>query len=688
VGRALNAAVAAVAVLALTVAGAGTGEAATPGAASPSPAETSRIALDDGLALTPPMGFNNWNSTGCAIDEKMIRDMADFFVSSGLKKAGYQYVNVDDCWAAPERDPVTGRLAAHPDRFPSGIKALADYVHGKGLKFGIYTSAGTQTCARTMPGALDHEDIDAQTFADWGVDYLKYDNCNNQNRPAIERYTKMRDALKKTGRPIVLSICEWGQNKPWEWGKDVGHLWRTTGDISDGWVSMLNIFKLNAPLAPYAGPGHWNDPDMLEVGNGGMTDAEYRSHMSLWSMMAAPLLIGTDLRKATSATMEILLNEDVVAVDQDSLGVQGRALRNDDGHWVMVKPLAGGDVAVALFNETDSAAVFGATAAELGLPKRPAYVLRDLWRHTDAETAGTITATVPAHGTVLYRVKAGDDWWRTPPATDFGLILGSPAPGIPGTITPPGRAFTAKISTTNLGRVPLVLPRLKLATAPGWSVRPLGPTVRAALGTGESWSAEWRVTPPASAPPGTASLEAVLTFASPGQGKVSRKVGETLTVPAPVPAGTSDLGDLAWAWASNGYGPIEHNMANGGGKAGDGMPLTINGTVYPKGLGTHAPVQIVYYLAGRCTSLTTDVGIDDERDPRPLPGQGTITAEVWSDGAKRADTGLRTWQDPATTLTADLTGAGFLRLVGTTGGDTNSYDRIDWAAPVLTCQST
>src|SRR5689334_6207234 len=297
-------------------------------------------ALENGLARTPPMGFNNWNATGCAIDEKLILDTADYFVSSGLKDAGYRYVNIDDCWAAPERDPVTGRLTAHPQRFPSGIKYIADYVHARGLKLGIYTSAGTQTCAKTMPGGLDHEEIDAQTFADWGVDYLKYDNCNNQGVDAKLRYTRMRDALLKTGRPIVFSLCEWGQNKPWEWAKDVGHLWRTTGDISDNWNSMVSIAKRNMELADYAGPGHWNDPDMLEVGNGGMTDLEYRSHFSLWSIMAAPLLIGADLRKVTPQTFEILENREVIAVNQDKLGVQGKVIRNQGGNHVLVKPLS------------------------------------------------------------------------------------------------------------------------------------------------------------------------------------------------------------------------------------------------------------------------------------------------------------------------------------------------------------
>src|SRR4051794_21082321 len=265
-------------------------------------------ALDDRQALTPPMGFNNWNATGCGSDfnEGLVKATADFFVSSGLKDAGYRYVNLDDCWALPQRD-AGGKLVPDPARFPNGIEAVADYVHSKGLKLGIYTSAGTKTCnSKGFPGGLGHEASDARQFADWGVDYLKYDNCNNQGVDGVQRYTAMRDALKATGRPIVFSICEWGQNKPWLWAKDVGHLWRTTGDISDRYASMLNIVHQNMVLADYAGPGHWNDPDMREVGNGGMTDTEYRSHFSLWAVMAAPLLIGSDPRKATPGTLSIL----------------------------------------------------------------------------------------------------------------------------------------------------------------------------------------------------------------------------------------------------------------------------------------------------------------------------------------------------------------------------------------------
>jgi alpha-galactosidase len=269
-----------------------------PALVHPAPA----LALNNGLARTPPMGFNNWNTTHCSstFNETLIRGIADKFVAAGLRDVGYNYVNIDDCWMQPARDS-SGNLVTNSTRFPSGIRALADYVHARGLKFGIYTSAGTLTCAG-FAGTLGHEQQDANLFASFGVDYLKYDNCNNQGVPAQQRYTTMRNALAATGRPITYSIVEWGQNAPWNWAAPVGNLWRTTGDISDNWTSMINIAHSSATHASAAGPGGWNDPDMLEVGNGGMTDAEYRTHFSLWAVMAAPLLIGSDIRNASTAT--------------------------------------------------------------------------------------------------------------------------------------------------------------------------------------------------------------------------------------------------------------------------------------------------------------------------------------------------------------------------------------------------
>ena len=371
------------------------------GATAASPA----LALGNGLALTPQMGFNNWNLTHCGsrFNEAFVEGIADTFVSTGLKDAGYQYVNLDDCWAQSSRDSK-GNLVPDKTRFPHGIKAVADYVHSKGLKFGLYSSAGTKTCNKAgFPGGLGHEKQDAALWASWGVDYLKYDNCNNQGVDARTRYTAMRDALAATGRPILYSICEWGQNQPWTWAAPVGNSWRTTGDINDSYSKMLSIYKANIKLGRYAGPGHWNDPDMLEVGNGGMSDTEYRTHFTLWAMMSAPLLVGSDIRKASSATLTILRNSDVIALDQDTKGVQGNEVSSANGLHVIRKPLANGDTAVALFNETGSTAKISTTLSAIGVSSGT-HTLTDLWSKEKSTTGDAISASVPAHGTVVYSV--------------------------------------------------------------------------------------------------------------------------------------------------------------------------------------------------------------------------------------------------------------------------------------------
>ncbi|WP_250623337.1 glycoside hydrolase family 27 protein [Pinirhizobacter soli] len=365
-------------------------------------------------APLPQMGFNNWNSTHCRdeFDEAMIRGVADKFISLGLKDAGYTYVNVDDCWANWQRDK-DGALQANPKRFPGGIKALAAYIHEHGLKFGLYSSAGTSTCEplqenRGFPGGLGHEKQDAATFASWDVDYLKYDNCNNNKVDAHKRYLDMANALRATHRQIFFSMCEWGENKPWLWaGKPPvsAQSWRTTGDITDTYASMLKIFKQNVVLDKYASLGHWNDPDMLEVGNGGMTDVEYQSHFSLWAIMASPLLVGTDIRKIKPDALQILLNKEVIAVDQDPLGVQGKQVRDADGIHVIVKPMKDGSRAVAVFNETDAAVDASVTAKEIGLKAAAKYKVRDLWQHSDASGDGSIKVNLPAHAIAMYRIS-------------------------------------------------------------------------------------------------------------------------------------------------------------------------------------------------------------------------------------------------------------------------------------------
>ena len=358
--------------------------------------------LDNGLARTPPMGWNSWNHFGCDVSERLIEEEADAIVASGMRDAGYRYVVIDDCWQTA-RD-ARGVIVADSARFPHGIKALADYVHGKGLAFGIYTDAGTKTC-QGRPGTLGHEEQDARTYASWGVDYVKEDWCNAKGLVAPAQYAKFRDALARARRPIVLSICEWGSNQPWEWAPRVGNLWRTTDDIEDRWPSMLSNLDQNGQHASVARPGAWNDPDMLEVGNGGMTDDEYRAHFSLWAIMAAPLIAGHDVRTMSPATKEILNNREVIAVDQDSLGRQGMLVWESPPELqVWSKPLADGSRAVALLNRSGAAAQITASFARLGLHVDSATV-RDLWAHADRGSFGReLAAEVPSHAVVMVRV--------------------------------------------------------------------------------------------------------------------------------------------------------------------------------------------------------------------------------------------------------------------------------------------
>ncbi len=648
----------------------------TAGLASAPPASAS-VSPGDGLALTPPMGFNNWNSTHCGAEftEAMVKGIADIFVARGLKDAGYQYVNLDDCWALPQRN-AAGDLVPDPVRFPNGIKAVADYVHSKGLKFGIYTSAGTKTCNTAgFPGGLGHEQQDANLFASFGVDYLKYDNCNNQNVDAKLRYTTMRDALRNTGRPIVFSLCEWGQNKPWEWASDVGHLWRTTGDIGDNYTSMLNIAKKNWVLDAAAGPGHWNDPDMLEVGNGGMTDTEYRSHFGLWAIMAAPLLIGTDLRKASQATFDILENREVIAVDQDPLGVQGKLVKSAGGLNVLVKPLQNGDKAVLLFNEGETTGRAVTSAAELGLPRSPGYRMRDLWAHQDWQTANTIAATLPPHGSAMFRVSADRQWATYPPAVDAGAVIQTSYPGALPIVTP-GTTSSVTTLVTNNGRLPALSVESSL-TGPGWTVQPESATSAVLLRTDQSLSTKWTI----QVPPGLNPGKYVLTGkASYQPGNVVLPYNLEVVVPGAPPAAPAYLSDVKWLRAANGFGPVELDRSNGESKAGDGHVITINGVTYAKGLGAHAPGVIEYYTAGRCTSVTADVGVDDEKG-----NNGTVTFEVWADGTKVADSGVLTNLMPAKPLQADVTGATLVRLITTDGGDGNNSDHADWANAHITC---
>ena len=369
-------------------------------------------AMAQSAAPTPPMGWNSWNHFHRNIDDKTVRAQADAMVSSGMRDAGYIYVNIDDTWEG-ERD-AQGNIQTN-SKFPD-MKALADYIHGKGLKLGIYSSPGAKTCAG-FEGSLGHEDQDAATYASWGVDYLKYDLCGLRtemkaaptpeaaHKIMVDAYIKMHDALVKAGRPILYSLCQYGNDAVWRWGTEVGgNSWRTTGDINDHYARMEEIGFGQAGLAKFAGPGHWNDPDMLEVGNGGMTTDEYRMHMSLWAILAAPLLAGNDLTTMTPETISLLTNREVIAVDQDRLGQQGDRVSAEGPIEIWAKPLADGSKAVGVFNRHPTAISATVDFKQLGF-RKPVQV-RDIWQAKDlGKMQEPYAVLVPAHGVVFLRVK-------------------------------------------------------------------------------------------------------------------------------------------------------------------------------------------------------------------------------------------------------------------------------------------
>jgi len=378
------------------------------------PASPRAASAEPALGRTPPMGWSSWNHFGCAVDAELVEQTADALAANGLQKLGYDSVDIDDCWMTHQRDPRTGELVPDPVKFPQGIAAVARYLHARGFSLGIYEDAGTETCAG-FPGSLGHERIDAQTFARWGVDTLKYDNCNHagqsSTRQYIARFTAMHDALLATGRPIFLAICEWGVHRPWTWAHGIGQSWRTTHDIADSYASMLEIFRQNVVLSQFAGPGGWNDPDMLEIGNGGMTPAEERTEFTLWAEMAAPLISGADIRSLGVDQLAIYSDPDVIAIDQDPLGAQAAPIAQNGepagsgGIWVLSKPLADGGRAVVLFNSTDSPRTISTTASAIGL-RGSGFGIRDLWSGIRSTTSGEISALVAPHAAALFRIAA------------------------------------------------------------------------------------------------------------------------------------------------------------------------------------------------------------------------------------------------------------------------------------------
>lgn len=377
-----------------------------------------------GLAMTPPMGWNSWNTFATNINEQLVKDIADKMVATGMKDAGYQYIVLDDGWMAKERDSVTGDLIADPQKFPNGMKAVADYVHSKGLKFGLYNCAGTKTCAG-YPGTRGFEYQDARFYASLGVDYLKYDWCNTEGINAREAYKTMSQALKTAGRPIVFSLCEWGDNQPWEWAKDIGNVWRISGDIYNCFDCIKNhgtwnswgvtyIIDMRKNIRQFAGPDHWNDFDMMEVGNG-MSVGEDRAHFTMWSMLASPLIAGNDLRKMTSETIAILTNEEVIAINQDGKGIQALLQQQKDSVDTWIKPLNNNELAVCFLNRSRKpvsltydwkANPVRDTVSRTSIDfNNTTYKLTDVWtKKASGTTVKPLIAIIPPHDVLLLRL--------------------------------------------------------------------------------------------------------------------------------------------------------------------------------------------------------------------------------------------------------------------------------------------
>jgi alpha-galactosidase len=657
----------------------------------------------------PPMGWNSWNRFGCNINESLIRQTADAIIANNLDDAGYRYVNIDDCWMASTRDSQ-GRLQAHATRFPSGIKALADYVHARGLKLGIYSSAGTHTC-QGLPASLDHELIDAQTWAAWEIDYLKYDNCNNLGRPAAQRYKAMGDALKSVGRPIVYSVCNWGQEEPWLFSPNVGgSLWRTTGDISDSWSSMTSLLDQQAGLEPFARNNAFNDPDMLEVGNGGMTTNEYTAHFSLWALLNSPLLLGNDLRSVSATTLNIIRNAEVIAVNQDWGGSQGRKLRDFGNTEVWAKPMSDGSAAVVLFNRGTAAATVSTSAAELGLGGSSSYSLRNLWTATVTTTTGAVSASVPSHGAVMLRVTRGGSPAAAPAAgthqvgdmtwlassngwgpAERNMSNGEQAAGDGRTLTVNGTTYARGIGVHADSAIHLYLGRAcplftafvgtddevtntaasqrfqvygdgKLLAYSGIKRAADGPT-RMVVATG-----------------GYATLELRVTDARNNSINYDHADWGAPTLTCTAAGSGSHASDRTWTASANGFGPVERDQSNGEQPAADGVVASVGGVFYVKAIGAHASSTVDLSVSG-CERFTAFAGIDGE----VTSSVASVVFTVAADGTTIYTSPTVTLASGPVTIDLDITGRAAVRLSITDAGNGNNSDHGTWADARLLC---
>ncbi|GAA3028406.1 NPCBM/NEW2 domain-containing protein [Microbacterium dextranolyticum] len=638
------------------------------------PPPSSAEALDNGLAPTPPMGYNTWNQFYCnnggGLTATALKKVADDIVNRGLKDVGYEYVVLDDCFQ-DGRDE-NGVMKVKADRFPDGIKPVADYIHSKGLKFGIYSVPGDKTCANLFNnpkyspniGSYGHERIDAETFASWGVDYLKYDWCYPDGSLGLQKvpaFSKMRDELARVDRDIVYAISEYGDSQPWTWGKDVANLWRTTGDIAANWNSVTSIINRQVDLYPHSGPGHWNDPDMLQFGNGSLTYTQNKSHLAMWSMLAAPLFLGTDISRLSNDLVGLLTNPEMVAIDQDALGKQARRISESNGLQVWTRPLANGDTAVALFNSTGADATISTSLSALGVDG--VHVARDVWAKKNVfNTANSISATVPAYDTIVYRLAAGSD-------SSLPGIVGASGTGR----VEAGGTATVDIDVVNLLSTPVTGGRIDLSAAGG-----LTPTASVTVPTvpaGGSVKVQVQVAAAANATAAIVSLPAQFSWNG-GQSAASVTVRVTPTAPT----ADTHLSDLPWLATTNGWtGDPKRDRSQ------DGNALKVNGVTYTKGIGSNAVSTVDIWLGGRCSTLTGSLGVDDET----RGGNGTKSPSI--DGTIAGD-GKALWRNDGIIryqqkqdFVVDVSGVDTLRLTAGNGDGDNAYDHADWLNMAVKC---
>jgi alpha-galactosidase len=634
------------------------------------------------------MGWNDWYSFGCNVSASLIEQTAKAMVTSGMKAAGYQYVNIDDCWLDSQRT-ADGSLQADPAKFPDGIKPVADYVHSLGLKLGIYEDVGTQTCAG-YPGTYGHYAQDARTLASWGIDFIKMDWCNvpfsdlpglSEEQVAVKLYTEFGQALKATGRPILYSICEWDPSlQPWTWAPKIANMWRSNNDYGDSWSQVLGNLDQEASLSGDAGPGHWNDPDILQIGRSGLTTAEDQAQFSMWSMLSAPLLAGNDLRSMTPAVQRILTNRAVIAVDQDPLGAEATRVSEQGNADVWVKRLANGDRAIMLLNRGTAPLDISTTAKAAGLPAAGGYRVSNLWTSGVTESGGTFAATVPGTSAVLLRVTPlrgpalAAVTASVPPLTDTAVSVPAVYPGSTEQIAGAGQTITVPVTFRDDGRAPVTDARLTLTAPSGWPVSGSAPS-RPGVGSGGELAGTWLLTVPAGTPPGSYTLTADASYTWPG-GHAGHSSGDgSVQVEVP-PTGSPYLDTLTWLSATNGYGPVLTDENYYGG------PLTIHGVTYAHGLWTNSPADLTYYLGGNCTAFTADLGLDGSD-----AGQGSVDYKIYADGTQVFDSGVVTNSTPTVHASADVAGAHILEIVVAEGNGTPTYGNADIAAPQLTCAS-